>query len=369
MKILRISSLPSISKPGMGLAALRLAQEKAFETTVISYSLIGDEYTKEVKALNLVLFPFNNPVMPKLRTGPSFAISQVRRILAILKFSFLVLRFISSDKPDIIHLHSPMHFLIGAWARLVGIPTFLTFHGTDFNRIANSCAYQLCIKPINYINCVSSHQVTPLKNIFPNAKVQLVSNAVDLDEFTSSGNVLKNSKTLIAVGSLRWQKGFDNLIDSFSKVANDCKDWELKIIGEGPDRAALESKINSLGLSTRVKLMGALARSEVADEMFNAEIFVLSSVTEGLPKVLLEAMRARCACIAFKVGDSERVLLDTGILIESQDFSALCKAIVVTSKNSDLRRQLGQKAFHRAGDFSWHSYRNLHHKQYAAVLE
>lgn len=369
MKVLRISSLPSISKPGAGLAALRLAQTEEFETTVISYSLVDDEYPEDVEALNLFQFPFNNPVMPKSRAGLSFAISQVRRLLVILRFSFLVLRFIKSNKPDILHLHSPMHFLIGAWARLMRIPTFLTFHGTDFNRIVNSRIYQLCIKPIKYINCVSSHQVAHLKNIFPNANVRLVSNAVDLDGFTSSGNINKTNKTLIAVGSLRWQKGFEKLIDTFSEVVNDCKDWNLKIIGEGPDRAALEFRINSLGLSKRVELMGALSRTEVANEMFKAEIFILSSITEGLPKVLLEAMRARCACIAFKVGDSERVLSDSGVLVEPQDFHGLREAIVTIIKNSELREAMGQKSFHRAGDFSWPIYRNLHHQLYLAALK
>ena len=145
MKILRISSLPSISKHGMGLAALRLSQTEGFITTNISYSLVDDEYTEDVKALNLILFPFNT-VMPKSRGGLSLAINKVRRLLVILRFSFLVLRFIRSNKPDILHLHSPMHFLIGAWARLMRIPTFLTFHGTDFNQIVNSRTYQLCIK-------------------------------------------------------------------------------------------------------------------------------------------------------------------------------------------------------------------------------
>ena len=106
MKILRISSLPSISKPGMGLAALRLAQTEGFETTVISYSLVDDQYPEEVKALNPLLFSFNNPVMPQSRTGLFFVISQVRRLLAILRFSFSVLWFIKSNKPDILHLHS-----------------------------------------------------------------------------------------------------------------------------------------------------------------------------------------------------------------------------------------------------------------------
>ncbi len=369
MNILRIGSLPTISKPGMGLAALRLAQVEEFKTTVISYSLVDDEYSEEVKALNPILFPFNNPVMPKSREGLSFAISQVRRLFVILRFSFLVLWFIKSNKPDIIHLHSPMHFLIGACARLMRIPVFLTFHGTDFNRVVNSRTYQLCIKPIKYINCVSSHQTASLKIIFPNANVRLVSNAVDLDDFTSSGNTNKSSKTLIAVGSLRWQKSFDKLIDTFSEVVNDCEDWNLKIIGEGPDRAALEFKINSLGLSNRVELMGALSRAEVANEMFKAEIFILSSITEGLPKVLLEAMRARCACIAFKVGDSERVLSDSGILVEAQDFHGLGEAIVMTIKNSELRELMGQKSFLRAADFSWPMYRNLHHQIYAAALQ
>jgi len=369
MKIVRISSLPSKKKPGMGLAALKLAQIKGMDTTYISYSLCGDTYLSEVIDLKPILFSFSNPVMPESRSGLSFIWMQLKRIMVILKFSILACFRITLIRPDILHIHSPMHFLIGFWGNIIGCQTYLTFHGTDFNHILNSKIYQLCIKPIKNLNCVSSHQLEKLKSIFPSAHVSLVSNGVDLDfeDYLEKPDKTKNGTTLIAVGTLRWHKGFSRLIETFSEMDSKYNDWTLKIIGEGPDRAKLESQINILGLAGRVQLLGALSKSEVYRQLLVADIFILSSISEGLPKVLLEAMRSKCACIAFKVGDSERVLSNYGMLVESQDYPGLLKAMSDLMDQPELRVALGQKSFDRAEDFSWSTYIDLHRKMYVGT--
>jgi glycosyltransferase involved in cell wall biosynthesis len=368
MKIVRISSLPSIKKPGMGLAAFKLSQSCEMDTTYISYTLNDDSYLPEVMKLEPILFPFPNPVMSRSRVGMSFLWAQLKRLIAIVKFALSACFYITINRPDIVHIHSPMHFIIGFWAKAIGCQTFLTFHGTDFNHIISSKFYQLCVKPIKNLNCVSSHQISPLKSVFPNSNISLVSNGVDLDVFSSKSKGTYNGKTLIAVGTLRWHKGFGKLIETFSKMDSKFNDWTLKIIGEGPDRAELEHKIISFGLTGRVQLLGALPRSEVFKELLNADIFILSSISEGLPKVLLEAMRARCACIAFKVGDCGRVLSNSGLIIEPKDYSGLRKAMMELMEKPELRMSLGKKSFIRAESFSWPAYINLHLELYANSL-
>jgi len=207
-----------------------------------------------------------------------------------------------------------------------------------------------------------------LQAIFPKAAIHLVSNGVDVEQFSPILPVYSCENTIVAVGTLRWHKGFDNLIRMFSRIALTYPQWKLKIIGDGPDKELLESIVSSHELQNKVFLCGAMGREELANELVNAKIFALSSVTEGLPKVLLEAMSANCACVAFNVGDCERVLGDAGISIKENDESAFINGMVLLMESSTLCSEFGYKANARAAQFSWEAYASVHVMLYKQAL-
>ena len=91
--------------------------------------------------------------------------AQIKRTVAIILFSVSAIRIVEKESPDIIHLHSPMHFLVAWWARFRGIKSVLTYHGTDFNRVIGSRIYQLCLRPILNMNCIKSSSRTIVTGI------------------------------------------------------------------------------------------------------------------------------------------------------------------------------------------------------------
>jgi GalNAc-alpha-(1->4)-GalNAc-alpha-(1->3)-diNAcBac-PP-undecaprenol alpha-1,4-N-acetyl-D-galactosaminyltransferase len=99
---------------------------------------------------------------------------------------------------------------------------------------------------------------------------------------------LFTSPTLIAVGRLVPQKGFDLLIASFDRIKDKYADWHLTILGEGALRGELEVLISDLKLTDRIHLLGQV--ENVNDYLYQADLFVLSSRTEGFPMGLCEAM-------------------------------------------------------------------------------
>ena len=107
-------------------------------------------------------------------------------------------------------------------------------------------------------------------------------------------------KTLLAVGRLHEQKGFDMLLEAWNNVQRDnvqcTKDWTLRIVGEGPQRAALEQQIKDLQL-TNVVLAGRV--ENMVEEYDAASLFVLSSRYEGFSLVLSEAMWCGVPCVSF----------------------------------------------------------------------
>ena len=151
------------------------------------------------------------------------------------------------------------------------------------------------------------------------------------------------SKTILAVGRLHEQKGFDLLLQAWKPIEKTYSDWSLRIVGEGPKRAELEAQIESQGLK-RVVLAGAT--NNVLDEYEAASIFVLSSRYEGLPLALIEAMWFGLPCIAFDCpqGPAELLAEDRGWLVPNGDIAELTAQIAYALSHPEEALKCAQKA-------------------------
>ena len=151
------------------------------------------------------------------------------------------------------------------------------------------------------------------------------------------------SKTILAVGRLHEQKGFDLLLQAWKPIEKTYSDWSLRIVGEGPKRAELEAQIESQGLK-RVVLAGAT--NNVLDEYEAASIFVLSSRYEGLPLALIEAMWCGLPCIAFDCpqGPAELLAEDRGWLVPNGDIAELTAQIAYALSHPEEALKCAQKA-------------------------
>ena len=146
-----------------------------------------------------------------------------------------------------------------------------------------------------------------IKSVIPNP---LNKDCYDDDVLPSKENII------LAVGRLSAEKQFDILIDIFSKT--DHKDWQLWIVGSGPEMDALQKQVNNLRLSENIKLLGE--QKNIKQFYQRSKVFALTSRTEGYPNALCEAMANGCACISFDcdTGPSEIITNDiNGLLIEN----------------------------------------------------
>ena len=149
---------------------------------------------------------------------------------------------------------------------------------------------------------------------------------------------VQSIKTLLAVGRLHEQKGFDMLLEAWNNVQRDnvqcIKDWTLRIVGEGPQRAALEQQIKDLHLSN-VVLAGRV--ENMVEEYAAASLFVLSSRYEGLPLALIEAMWCGVPCVSFDCphGPAELLEDDRGWLVPAMDVAGMAKQIAYAMSHSE----------------------------------
>lgn len=156
------------------------------------------------------------------------------------------------------------------------------------------------------------------------------------------------SRTLVAVGRLVRQKGFDLLLEAFARIAHKHADWRLVIWGEGAERARLEDQRDRLGLGDRVEMPGVTGRPGEWTE--DAGLFVLSSRFESFGNVITEAMAAALPVVAFDCpwGPGE-ILRDQveGLLVPAEDVDALAAALDELLADPARRAALGAAA--RAG--------------------
>ncbi len=154
------------------------------------------------------------------------------------------------------------------------------------------------------------------------------------------------AKRAIAVGRLHRQKGFDYLIDAWKIVHSLCPEWQLDVMGDGPERDNLQKRIYETNLGDVVHLCGN--RENIAAEYSKHSIAIMSSRYEGFGLVLVEAAVCGLPLVSYacQSGPSE-IIKDgyNGTLIHKVgDVKALAASIVSYAKSVDLRREIGQNA-------------------------
>lgn len=164
--------------------------------------------------------------------------------------------------------------------------------------------------------------------------------------------LVPGEKYILAVGSKAWQKGFDKLVEVFSRIATSFPHWKLIILGMKtifPNdvwaEAAIQEIVGKNDLQDRVIFVPAVGN--VGDWYDAADVFVLSSRYEGMPNVLLEAMASGRCCVCFDCPTGPRDLVlhgENGILVPDGDLDELQRALMRVMDDEELRSRLGRSA-------------------------
>jgi len=180
-----------------------------------------------------------------------------------------------------------------------------------------------------HIVAVSEDVATILRDEYKLKKVSRIYNLVSFDEVQQEGAAAyqHDKPYLVALGRLSEVKRLDILVEAYSKSAlqNEC---DLLIVGEGEERASLESQIQTLGLQDKVTLTGS--QSNPFQYLKGAEFLVLSSRTEAFPMVLIESLVLSCPVVATDCPTGPREIVvscENGLLVENENVDALSAAM------------------------------------------
>jgi glycosyltransferase involved in cell wall biosynthesis len=270
---------------------------------------------------------------------------------------FQLYRIIREFRPDIVHTHLQAPNLYGRlMAFAARVPVVVTSEHNVYTAKARRYIFveRLLARRTNAIIAVSEEVrrfLSAQLGLNP-SQIQLVENGIAtehpsperVDALRQQLELPAGAVVLGTVASLTAKKGHAYLLQALAALSDRGIVCTLLLAGDGPERQALEARAVRLGISGQVRFLGV--QPHVADVLAVMDIFVLPSITEGLPLALLEAMAATKPVIATAVGGIPEVITTgvNGMLVEREAVQPLADAIETLVTMPGLRALYGERA-------------------------
>jgi glycosyltransferase involved in cell wall biosynthesis len=245
---------------------------------------------------------------------------------------------------DVVHTHNDRPLVYGApAARLARVGGVIhTKHGRGtYNSRRQTLLGAWTARLTDQFVCVSDEcaRLARAQGV-PASRICTLHNGIDTRRFTMSGPDLAGPAVVVA--RLCADKDLATLLHATAHVIAASPRFRLWIAGDGPEGPALRELANRLGLADAVRFLGQVR--DVPALLGQARMFVLSSVSEGVPLTLLEAMASGLPCVATRVGGIPEVLHDgaDGLMIEPREPAALASALLRLHADDELANRLGQ---------------------------
>ena len=283
-----------------------------------------------------------------------------------------LVRYLRQYRPDIVHTHKYKDNILGSCASVIaGIPVVVRsvhgltepFRGREY---VNMALYEIADRlvstwKVKKIIGVSENITSVLKRLYGAGKVVCIHNGIDLKKVQVKQERAKvrqclgvgsNECVVGTVGRLTTVKGHDIMIQTARLLKNENVDCKFLIVGDGPLMLKLKALAQTLGIEKEVILAGQ--RDDVYDLINAMDIFLLPSLHEGIPMVLLESLALGCPVIASRVGGIPEIVSHgkEGLLVEpgrveelKENVSLLIKDRTYADKLSKAGRQRVEEVF------------------------
>ncbi|MEW5950981.1 MAG: glycosyltransferase family 4 protein [Elusimicrobiota bacterium] len=317
-----------------------LSSKKEWDVSIITFAGIEEDFYRL------------NPEIKRISLKENCGIKG--GLINNLKRIYFLRRYLKDLKPDILICEMPAANIIGIMASFtmshkviieerihppkMELPLIWKILRKVLYRFSDGCA-ALTVKTADWLkeNCGCDTEAIPNFISYPLGG--------ETQEPQYEIRKLSDKKIILALGRLDYQKGFDILINAFSKISKKYPKWDMVIVGEGSLRKELEKLSQTLDLAERIHLPGNTLNPSFWYK--KASIFVLSSRYEGFPNVLLEAMSYGLPSISFdcETGPSDIIKNgENGILLKDISQENLREAMENLILDERLREKISKEA-------------------------
>lgn len=311
----------------------KFIDRRKFDVSVLCLRNLGP-LAEEIKSRSIPVF-----FLPQKESGTDY-------------FSFLkVAKVLHREQIDVIHTHNTQPFVDGTLGGLLaGVKTFVhTEHGRIFPaKKRYMLAERIMSRYAHKVVAVSEHSYNNLLKYekISKRKLLVIQNGIDSTTYSRDIDVKQKRRDLgigtdqfvlgVAARLVR-EKGLIYLVRAMSKVVEKMPSVCLIIAGKGAEEESLRREAESLSLSGNILFLGE--RLDIPEILKTIDLYVLPSISEGLPMVILEAMAAGCPIVASKVGGIPSVIQHgiNGSLVESGDKDSLASEILRVAEDKGLR--------------------------------
>ncbi|WP_428897503.1 Glycosyltransferase involved in cell wall bisynthesis [Parelusimicrobium proximum] len=252
-----------------------------------------------------------------------------------------IIKLLKSHKPDILIIHMSTLAMAAAWAAKI---KYIYAEHVDMFATPPNLKKKFLMKRAGSVVTLIPKDAEKLRR--QGIKAEVIFNPAACPELTHDLRppFLKEKNNIVAVARLSRVKGFDMLIEAWSRIDESVRqDWQLTIVGSGEEQDRLEkiikeNTIRGVVLPGHYKNVSAIFKY--------SDILVLSSRSEAFPMSLCEGMSWGVPAVAFKVTGTETIIRDgiDGILVEKSNVSALSKELANLMTDEKKRKALGEKA-------------------------
>jgi glycogen(starch) synthase len=264
-------------------------------------------------------------------------------------------------QPDLIHINavSPSVLFHLQTAECWPAPVLVTLHQEVLTKKTDGCTSLAgrLLRSADRVNSVSAAVLAQARRLVPEiiSRSSVIHNGVK--EPSVAPTVLPFAPArLLCLGRLTYQKGFDIALAALSLLKSHFANVRLMIAGDGVARRQLEQQIDELELSGQVEFLGWVTPDKIPALINSSTVVLMPSRFEGLPLVALQAALAARPIVATRVGGIPEVVVhqETGLLVESENASALAAAAAFLLANPEIAVRMGYAGRRRAQEvFSW----------------
>lgn len=286
-------------------------------------------------------------------------VDKLRRLDQISTF----VRALRAERPMLVHAHLEFSSLLSAATRrLHGAPVVATLHTLETPTLANRDGMRRLVmhkaldRCADRVLCLSVAAKTLMRqNGLAHAPIDVIPNGIDIEAFRPAQPATRaavrrelglspDAPVILTVAVLRPAKGIDRLVTALAAVRQHHPDVELLVVGDGPQLAALQRQAAEEGVADCVRFTGF--RSDIAAIMGAADVFVLPTLDDAQPTVVMEAMACGVPVIASAVGGIPEMMQDddAGILVPPNDVVALAEALGALLADPARRQRMSAAA-------------------------